>query len=124
MKKEIATSKAPKAIGPYSQGINVLDFIFVSGQIPVNPETGNTAEGIKAQTTQVLNNLSNILESAGSNMSKVVKTTVFLKNMEDFTDMNNIYETFFSKPFPARSTIEVARLPKDVLVEIEVIAHK
>ena len=124
MKKEIVTEKSPKAIGPYSQGININDLIFVSGQIPVNAETGEVPSTIKEQTTQVLKNIAYILESQGADLSNVVKTTVFIKNMNDFTEMNQVYESFFVKPYPARSTVEVARLPKDVLVEIEVIASK
>lgn len=124
MKKEIVTDNAPKAIGPYSQGIMYGDLIFASGQIPVNPASGEIASGIKEQTKQVLENVSAILKSAGSSIENVIKTTVFIKNMNDFADMNGVYETYFKKPYPARSTVEVARLPKDVLVEIEVIAHK
>lgn len=124
MKKEIATDNAPKAIGPYSQGILWNDLIFASGQIPVNPANGEIPAGIKEQTKQVLENVSAILKSAGSSIENVIKTTVFIKNMNDFAEMNAVYETYFIKPFPARSTVEVARLPKDVLVEIEVIAYK
>lgn len=124
MKKEIATDNAPKAIGPYSQGILWNDLIFASGQIPVNPANGEIPAGIKEQTKQVLENVSAILKSSGSSIENVIKTTVFIKNMNEFADMNAVYETYFTKPFPARSTVEVARLPKDVLVEIEVIAHK
>ena len=124
MKKEIATENAPKAIGPYSQGILWNDLIFASGQIPVNPANGEIPAGIKEQTKQVLENVSAILKSSGSSIENVIKTTVFIKNMNDFAEMNAVYETYFIKPFPARSTVEVARLPKDVLVEIEVIAYK
>lgn len=124
MKKEIATDNAPKAIGPYSQGILWNDLIFASGQIPVNPANGEIPAGIKEQTKQVLENVSAILKSSGSSIENVIKTTVFIKNMNEFADMNAVYETYFTKPFPARSTVEVARLPKDVLVEIEVIAYK
>ncbi len=124
MKKEIATDNAPKAIGPYSQGILWNDLIFASGQIPVNPANGEIPAGIKEQTKQVLENVSAILKSSGSSIENVIKTTVFIKNMNDFAEMNAVYETYFIKPFPARSTVEVARLPKDVLVEIEVIAYK
>ena len=124
MKKEIATDNAPKAIGPYSQGILWNDLIFASGQIPVNPANGEIPAGIKEQTKQVLENVSAILKSSGSSIENVIKTTVFIKNMNDFAEMNSVYETYFIKPFPARSTVEVARLPKDVLVEIEVIAYK
>lgn len=124
MKKEIATDNAPKAIGPYSQGILWNDLIFASGQIPVNPANGEIPAGVKEQTKQVLENVSAILKSSGSSIENVIKTTVFIKNMNDFAEMNAVYETYFIKPFPARSTVEVARLPKDVLVEIEVIAYK
>ena len=124
MKKEIATDNAPKAIGPYSQGILWNDLIFASGQIPVNPANGEIPAGIKEQTKQVLENVSAILKSSGSSIENVIKTTVFIKNMNDFAEMNAVYETYFIKPFPARSTVEVARLPKDVLVEIEVIDYK
>lgn len=124
MKKEIATDNAPKAIGPYSQGILWNDLIFASGQIPVNPANDEIPAGIKEQTKQVLENVSAILKSSGSSIENVIKTTVFIKNMNDFAEMNAVYETYFIKPFPARSTVEVARLPKDVLVEIEVIAYK
>ena len=124
MKKEIATDNAPKAIGPYSQGILWNDLIFASGQIPVNPANGEIPAGIKEQTKQVLENVSAILKCSGSSIENVIKTTVFIKNMNDFAEMNAVYETYFIKPFPARSTVEVARLPKDVLVEIEVIAYK
>lgn len=124
MKKEIATDNAPKAIGPYSQGILWNDLIFASGQIPVNPANGEIPASIKEQTKQVLENVSAILKSSGSSIENVIKTTVFIKNMNDFAEMNAVYETYFIKPFPARSTVEVARLPKDVLVEIEVIAYK
>lgn len=124
MKKEITTDNAPKAIGPYSQGILWNDLIFASGQIPVNPANGEIPAGIKEQTKQVLENVSAILKSSRSSIENVIKTTVFIKNMNDFAEMNAVYETYFIKPFPARSTVEVARLPKDVLVEIEVIAYK
>ena len=120
MKKAIATNNAPAAIGPYAQGIDTGSFIFTSGQIPINPQTGEIPEGIVEQTKQSLNNVKAILEEAGLNMNNVVKATVFLKNMNDFTEMNKVYESFFTD-YPARSAVEVARLPKDVLVEVEVI---
>lgn len=123
MKKEIVTENAPEAIGPYSQGVIYNNMIFASGQIAINPKTKSIPQGIKEQTKQVLDNITGILTSAGSSMANVIKTTVFIKDMNDFTAMNEVYETYFQKPFPARSTIEVARLPKDVLVEIEVIAY-
>lgn len=121
MKKAIATNNAPSAIGPYAQGIDTGSFIFTSGQIPINPQTGEIPEGIVEQTKQSLNNVKAILEEAGLTMNNVVKSTVFLKNMNDFTEMNKVYESFFTD-YPARSAVEVARLPKDVLVEVEVIA--
>lgn len=123
-KQTIATTSAPGAIGPYSQAVQVGDYIFTSGQLGLIPETGQLAEGIEAQTTQSLRNVSAILEAAGSSMDRVVKTTVFLKDMNNFGKVNEIYGSFFSEPYPVRSAIEVARLPKDGLVEIEVIAMK
>jgi 2-iminobutanoate/2-iminopropanoate deaminase len=123
-KQAIATTSAPGAIGPYSQAVQVGDYIFTSGQLGLIPETGQLAEGIEAQTTQSLRNVSAILEAAGSSLDRVMKTTVFLKDMNDFGKVNEIYGSFFSEPYPARSAIEVARLPKDGLVEIEVIAMK
>lgn len=123
-KKVINTTNAPSAIGPYSQAIDLGDLVFASGQIPIDPETGTIPEGIEAQTTQVLLNVKGILESAGLTMKDVVKTTVFIKDMNQFATMNDIYKTFFEEPYPARSTVEVARLPKDVLVEIETISRR
>lgn len=119
----IETQKAPKAIGPYSQAIAVGQFLYTSGQIPVNPSTGELAGvTIEEQTEQSLQNLRAVIEAGNSKLSSVVKTTVFLKNMNDFSKMNAIYERFFDGHRPARSTVEVARLPKDCLVEIECIA--
>ncbi|MBX9720858.1 MAG: RidA family protein [Candidatus Obscuribacterales bacterium] len=123
MMQVVATEKAPKALGPYSQAIVANGFVFASGQIAIDPATGNLNTGSTAeQTRQVLNNLQAVLESAGSGLSQVVKTTVFLKNMGDFEQMNAVYAEFFSQTKPARATVEVARLPKDVSVEIEAIA--
>lgn len=124
MKKIIATTNAPAAIGPYSQAIKAGNLLFVSGQIPLDPATGALIpeDTIQAQTTRVLQNLSAILAQAGATLDNVVKTTVFLKDMEDFGEMNRIYNTFFATDCPARSAVEVARLPKDVRVEIEAIA--
>ena len=124
MKTVISTSNAPAAIGPYSQAIKAGNLLFVSGQIPLAPATGALIpeDTIQAQTTRVLQNLSAILAQAGATLDNVVKTTVFLKNMEDFGEMNRIYNTFFTTDCPARSAVEVARLPKDVRVEIEAIA--
>ena len=125
MKKEISTKKAPEAIGPYSQGIDTGTLIFTSGQIPLDPKTGKIeCEIIEFQTRQALENLANVLSAAGSDISKVIKTTLYIKNMEDFPIVNEVYSEFFEKPYPARSCVEVARLPKDVLIEIEAIAYK
>jgi 2-iminobutanoate/2-iminopropanoate deaminase len=125
MRKTIATDKAPAAIGPYAQANQLGNLIFTSGQVPLIPETGAIVEGgIEEQTRQSLNNVKAILEAAGSSMDKVVKTTVFLKNMDDFSKINGVYATFFTEgALPSRSAVEVARLPKDVLVEIEAIAY-
>lgn len=121
----ISTDKAPGAIGPYSQATTTDSVIYTSGQLPINPQTGELAEGIAAQTKQSLQNVKNILESVGSSMSNVLKTTVYLANMEDFAQMNEVYATFFENGnYPARSAFQVARLPKDALVEIEVVASK
>lgn len=122
MKKAIATTAAPGAIGPYSQAIDAGAFVFVSGQIPVNPATGEVPEGIEAQAAQSLANLKAILEAAGLTTANVVKTTVFLADMGDFAAMNAQYAAAFSEPFPARSAVAVKTLPKNVLVEIEAIA--
>ncbi len=123
MREVVATSNAPKAIGPYSQAIRANNFIFCSGQIALDPTTNQVMQGdVAAQTERVLKNLSAVLWQAGSDMEQVVKTTVFLKSMNDFAAMNEVYGKFFTKQPPARSTVEVARLPKDVLVEIDVIA--
>ena len=124
MKTAISTDKAPGAIGPYSQGIKTGNLVFVSGQLPIDPATGAMPETIEEMTRQSLTNAKNILEQAGSSMDKVVKTTVFLKDMNDFAAMNGVYGTFFTEgSYPARSAIEVARLPKDAKIEIEVIAE-
>lgn len=123
MKTAIATDKAPAAIGPYSQAIRAGSLLFTAGQIPLNPATGQLVQGdIKAQTRQVLKNIAAILEAAGTSMQHVVKTTVFLKNMGDFAAMNEVYAEFFTPPYPARSAVAVAALPKDVAVEIEAVA--
>lgn len=124
MKKAICTDKAPSAIGPYSQAIEVNDMIFTSGVIPVNPETGEIPQGVEAQADQAIKNLSNLLEASGSSTEKVIKTTVFIKDMNDFGRINEIYAKYFTGVYPARSCVEVARLPKDVLMEIEAIAQK
>ena len=124
MKKIISTDKAPAAIGPYSQAIEVNGMVYTSGVIPVNPQTGEIPEGTVAQATQALTNLKNLLEASGSSMDKVVKTTVFIKEMDEFVTINGVYKEFFTSDYPARSCVEVARLPKDVLLEIEAIALK
>jgi 2-iminobutanoate/2-iminopropanoate deaminase len=125
MKKEVKTDKAPKAIGPYSQAIVANGFIFASGQIPIIPATGDLNMGtIEEQTRQVLQNLGAVLEAAGSSLNDVVKATVFLQDMNDFSKMNAVYQEFFQAPFPARAAVQVARLPRDVRVEIEAIALK
>lgn len=125
MKKIISTDKAPQAIGPYSQAVEVNGMLFISGQIPMDPTTGKIVEGgIKEQTEQVLKNIGAILEAAGYSFSDVVKSTVFLKDMNDFAGMNEVYSRYYSENPPARAAFEVARLPLDVLVEIETIAIK
>lgn len=125
MKKVISTSKAPAAIGPYSQAIQVGNLVYTSGQIPVNPATGLFVEGgIKEQTRQSLLNVKAVLEEAGLTMSDVVKSTVFMVDMNDFADMNAVYAEFFMEPYPARSAVAVKTLPKGALVEIEVVAWK
>ena len=122
-KKAINTEKAPKAIGPYSQAIQVGNLVYTSGQLPIDPTTGAFPEGgIKEQTRQSLSNIQSILEEAGLTMSNVVKTTVFLADMNDFADMNATYAEFFTQPYPARSAVAVKTLPKNALVEIEVVA--
>ena len=123
MKEVISTNDGPKAIGPYSQAIRANGLVFVSGQVSIDPVTNTLVLGdVGAQTQRVLQNLSGILKAAGSGLDKVVRATVFLKNMNDFAAMNEVYGKHFSSQPPARSTVEVARLPKDVLVEIDVIA--
>jgi len=123
VKEIIQTEQAPKAIGPYSQAIRTKGFVFASGQIPIDPETGKfVAGGIAEQTEQVIKNLSRVLEAAGSGLNQVIKTTVYLADMEDFAAMNEVYGRFFSEEPPARATVEAARLPRDARVEIEVIA--
>ena len=123
LKFPVSTSDAPRAIGPYSQGVKAGGFVFVSGQVAIDPATNQMIEGdIRAQTERVLKNVAAILEAAGSSLDQVVKTTVFLKNMEDFAPMNEVYATFFSVEPPARATVEASKLPKDMLVEIEAIA--
>ena len=122
--KVISTKKAPAAIGPYSQAIQIGNLVYTSGQIPIDPATGVFVEGgIKEQTRQSLTNVKAILEEAGLSMSNVVKTTVFMADMNDFADMNGVYAEFFAEPFPARSAVAVKTLPKGALLEIEVVAE-
>lgn len=124
MQKVICTDKAPSAIGPYSQAIEVNGMVYTSGVIPVDPATGAIAEGVEAQANQAFQNLSNLIEASGAKVEHIVKTTVFIKEMNDFATINEIYKKYFKEPFPARSCVEVARLPKDVLLEVEAIAFK
>ena len=124
MTKVVKTDKAPGAIGPYSQGIDIGNMIFFSGQIPLDRETGVMPECIEAQTRGALDIVKGLLESQGLTFKNVVKTTVFLDNIDDFTTMNGIYAEYFEEPYPARSAVEVAKLPKGALVEVEVIAVK
>ncbi|CCF04010.1 RidA family protein [Bacillus velezensis] len=123
MLKAVYTEKAPKAIGPYSQGIKVQDFLFLSGQLPVNPNTDEVPADIREQTIQVLKNIESILKSEDLKIENIVKTTIFLKNLGDFQAVNEEYGKYLGDHRPARSTIEVSRLPKDVQIEIEVIAY-
>jgi len=123
MRDVISTGRAPKAIGPYSQAIRTAGFVFTSGQVAIDPDTQQVIAGdVAAQTDRVLQNMAGILEAAGSGLDKVVRCTVFLKNMGDFAAMNEVYGRYFKEEPPSRSTVEVARLPKDVLVEIDAIA--
>ena len=122
-KETVSTDKAPGAIGPYSQAVKAAGMVFCSGQIPIDPATGSfVSDDVAAQTRQVLVNLSAVLNAAGSSLENVVKTTVFLADMEDFAAMNNVYSEFFNENKPARATVQAARLPKDARVEIECIA--
>lgn len=122
--KVISTDKSPAAIGPYSQGLDAGNIVFVSGQIPVNVETGTMAETIEEQTAQSLNNVKNILAANGLTMANVIKTSVFLSDLNDFAAMNKVYETFFTAPYPTRSCVQVAAIPKGAKIEIECIAVK
>ena len=123
MRKIVATDKAPAAIGPYAQANIIGDLVITSGQIPIDPATGNLVEGdIEAQTKQVFETLKAVLEAAGSGLDKIVKTTCFMDNMNDFAKMNEVYASFFSGDYPSRSAVEVAKLPKGALIEIEAIA--
>ena len=124
MSKVISTDKAPAAIGPYSQAIEVNGMVFTSGVIPVDPQTGVIPATIEEQANQAFSNLKNLIEASGATIDKAIKTTVFIKEMNDFGKINEIYATYFKEPFPARSCVEVARLPKDLLIEVEVTAIK
>ena len=121
--KEVKTNNAPAAIGPYSQAIISGNTVFASGQIPVNPSNGEIPEGVEAQANQAFTNVKNLLEAAGTSIDKVIKTTVFIQNMNDFGKINEIYASYFTEPCPARSCVEVAKLPKGVLLEVEAIAE-
>lgn len=124
MKKIVSTTNAPAAIGPYSQAVIINNMVYTSGVIPINPEDGTIVEGdIKKQAERVLKSLSALLKDSGSDLTKVVKTTVFIKNMEDFPMINEVYASYFTENYPARSCVEVARLPKDVLIEVEAVAY-
>ena len=124
MKTIVSTDKAPAAIGPYSQAVKVGNLLFTSGMIPINPATNTLVEGgIEVQAERALENVKALLEASGTSLDKVVKTVVFIKNMDDFAKVNEIYAKYFTKDFPARSCVEVARLPKDVLIEVEAIAE-
>lgn len=121
--KETKTTNAPAAIGPYSQAITVGNMLFTSGQIPIDPATGNIPEGVEAQARQAMTNVKNLIAAAGGSIENTVKTTVFIQNMSDFAKINEIYAEFFTEPYPARSCVEVAKLPKDVLLEVEAIVE-
>jgi len=124
MPQAVSTQAAPAAIGPYSQAVRAGDFLFVSGQIPLDPATGALVDGdVRAQTRRVLENLSAVVQAGGASLARVVKTTVYLVDMNDFPAMNEVYATFFGTPAPARATVQVGRLPKDVRVEIDAVAH-
>ena len=123
MIETVATDRGPKAIGPYSQAVRANGFVFLSGQIPLDPKTQQVVEGdVAAQTERVLQNLKGVVEAAGSSLQHVVKTTVFLADMNDFAAMNEVYKVYFSEPYPARSTVQAARLPRDARIEIDAIA--
>jgi len=125
MKKEISTKNAPASIGPYSQAIEVNGMVYTSGMIPINPQTGELVTGsVEEQAEQAFGNLKALVEASGSSMDKVVKTVVFIQNMDDFAKINAIYEKYFTEPYPARSCVEVARLPKDVALEVEAVTIK
>ncbi|WP_430789993.1 RidA family protein [Virgibacillus flavescens] len=120
---EVSTKSAPGAIGPYSQAVQAGDFLYVSGQIGINPDSGEVVEGIEAQTKQVMDNLKSILAEADTNFAHAAKFTIFLNDMNNFNEVNDIYGGYLEKPYPARATVEVSRLPKDVLVEMDVVVY-
>ncbi len=124
MIKEVRTSKAPQAIGPYSQAIETDEFVFLAGQIGIDPSTGDLVEGVENQTRQVMENIKAVLLAINLDLSNIVKTTIFLANISDFSKVNEIYSSYLTPPYPARSTVSVKELPKGALVEIEVIAKK
>ena len=124
MKKEVNSQHAPAALGPYSQAIDTGEFVFLSGQIPLYPNTGKIEYDVTPATHLVMNNIKAVLNASGLTFANIVKTTVFLRSMDDFAEMNTVYETYFKKPFPARSTVAVAMLPKNVPVEIECVAKR
>jgi 2-iminobutanoate/2-iminopropanoate deaminase len=123
MKKTIATDRAPKAIGPYSQGVVFEKLVFVSGQIPIDPPPANWGGSIENQAHRVFKNIEGVLKAAGSDLSKVLKVVIFLKNMDDFAKINKIYTEYFKEPFPARAVVEISRLPKDAIIEADAIAY-
>ncbi|MCR6112430.1 RidA family protein [Bacillus sp. A301a_S52] len=123
-KQPIQTTEAPSAIGPYSQAVQLGDMIYASGQIGLDPATGELVDGLEKQTHRVMQNVTAVLKAAGCEINDVVKTLIFMQNMEDFTTVNEIYASYFEEPYPARSAVEVARMPKGALVEVEVIAKK
>ena len=124
MREKVHTDKAPRAIGPYSQAIDTGDFVFLSGQIGLDPETGQMKAGVEEQTHQVMRNLQAVLETVGLDFSHVVKTTIYLQDLNDFQKVNEIYASYLQEPYPARATVQVAALPKGALVEIEMIAKR
>ncbi|WP_416147860.1 RidA family protein [Salipaludibacillus sp. HK11] len=123
-KKPIQTNEAPSAIGPYSQAVQIGDIVYTSGQIGLDPETGEMVEGLENQAHRVMKNAKAVLAAAGCDMNDAVKTMIFMQNMDDFVKVNEIYASYFEEPYPARSAVEVARMPKGALVEVEVIAKK
>lgn len=121
--EQVSTNKAPAAIGPYSQAIKVGKLLFTSGQIPLNPETSEIPEGVEAQAEQAFTNVKNLIEASGASIDNTIKTVVFIQNMDDFGKINEIYAKYFTEPYPARSCVEVAKLPKGVLLEVEAIVE-